>query len=90
MTITNYRKHMHKSVRVPHPKDPVGHRERFEDGVYVCEERYGQNRHSAEVAAEELARRYKYKVRLTETKVRVDGEHGTVMKPLYLAWVKVS
>jgi hypothetical protein len=76
---------MHK----PTPKhEQKGHREKFEDGTYICAGTFGHIRNVAEHTAAEMAKRYRYKVRLTEKSVRVQGENGTVRKPLYLIWVK--
>jgi hypothetical protein len=75
------------------PKQPhelKGHREKFEDGTYICAGTFGHIKHVAEHTAAEMAKRYNYKVRLTEKFVRVQGEKGTVRKPLYLIWVKAQ
>lgn len=67
-----------------------GHREKFEDGTYICAGTFGHIREIASHMAEEMAKRYRYKVRLTEKFVRVQGENGYVRKPLYLIWVKAQ
>jgi hypothetical protein len=69
-------------------RDIKGHREKFEDGTYICAGTFGHIKRIAEQTAKAMAKRYNYKVRLTEKFVRVQGEKGTVRKPLYLIWVK--
>jgi hypothetical protein len=81
---------MHKLERTNRNRDLKGHREKFEDGIYVCQGTFGHDRTVAHQAAEEMAKRYHYKIRLTEKTVRVQGENGLVRKPLYLIWVKVK
>jgi hypothetical protein len=71
------------------PVNWKGHREQFEDGTYICQGSYGNNKDTAAEMAEGIAKRYHYKVRLTEKMIRVQGETGLVRKPLYLIWVKV-
>ena len=71
-------------------RDIKGHRERFEDGIYSCAGTYGHIKEVAAQVAEAMAKRYHYKVRLTEKFVRVQGETGFVRKPLYMIWVKVQ
>jgi hypothetical protein len=78
-------------MRKPLPKKLhklVGHREKFEDGTYICQGTYGSVRSRADTAAEQFERRYHYKAKVTEKKVRVNGENGIVRKPLFLVWVK--
>lgn len=70
--------------------DLKGHREKFEDGIYACQGSFGHDRTVVHQMAEEMAKRYHYKIRLTEKTVRVQGENGLVRKPLYLIWVKVK
>ena len=70
--------------------DLKGHREKFDDGMYICAGSYGNDRKVAHKMAEAMAKRYHYKIRLTEKIVRVQGEHGLVRKPLYLIWYKVD
>jgi hypothetical protein len=76
--------HLRKSVH-----DLKGHREKFEDGTYICLGSYGNDRNVASKMADAVARRYRYKVRLVEKMIRVMGEHGLVRKPLYYIWFKV-
>lgn len=64
----------------------IGHPSIFPDGIYICKGTFGMNRERAEHVAEQMAKRYKSKTLVTEKKVRVGGENGSVMKPLYLIW----
>jgi hypothetical protein len=69
--------------------DLKGHREKFEDGNYICAGTYGHDHGIAALMAESMAKRYSLKVRVLEKIVRVQGEHGLVRKPLYSIWYKV-
>jgi len=77
---------MHSTKLVRKSRSIVGHPSIFPDGTYFCKGTFGMDRVRAEQAAESMAKRYKSKTLVTEKKVRVGGEHGTVIKPIYLIW----
>lgn len=77
---------MHTAKPQPNYRSIIGHPSIFPDGVYTCMGSYGMNKERAELMAEAMAKRYHSKTLVTEKKVRVRGEGGTVMKSLYLIW----
>ena len=68
------------------PRSMVGHPYKFPDGFYYCKGVYGSNKETALQMAEEIAKRYNTKTRVTEKMIKVDGEHGTVKRAHYLIW----